>query len=82
MACTRCGGLMVVETCSNLIEEESRMKMNSARCLNCGNIEDATIEANRNHHVRCLSSRVPGLPVAGCSHDRWVDSAWEASRES
>ena len=47
MACGRCGGLMVVETCCDLTEEESRMGMNSARCLNCGNLEDAVIYANR-----------------------------------
>jgi hypothetical protein len=40
------------------------------RCLNCGNMEDAMILANRNQHVRRLSSRVPRLPVAGYSPDR------------
>jgi hypothetical protein len=52
------------------------------RCLNCGNIEDAMIESNRNCHLSRLSSRAPRLPVAGRSLDRWVNSAWEASSES
>jgi hypothetical protein len=80
MNCARCNGCVVPEQISDLHGTTERFE--AMRCLNCGNIEDAMIEANRNHHVRRLPSRVPRLPVGGCSLDRWVDSAREASRES
>lgn len=47
MFCMRCGGLMVVEPFCDLMEEESRMGIDTTRCLNCGNFEDAIIRANR-----------------------------------
>lgn len=53
MSCERCGGLMVVETCCDLIEAESRKGIDTMRCVNCGNFEDAIIRTNR------ASSRVP-----------------------
>lgn len=80
MNCARCNGCVVPEQISDPHGTTERFE--AVRCLNCGNIQDAMIEANRNHHVRRLSSRVPRPPVAGCSHDRCVDSAGEASRES
>jgi uncharacterized Zn finger protein len=80
MNCARCNGCVVPEQMSDLHGTTERFE--AMRCLNCGNIEDAMIAANRNHHVRRLPSRVPRPPVAGCSLNRWVDSTWEASRES
>jgi uncharacterized Zn finger protein len=71
MHCVRCNGFVVPERISDSHGVTERFE--AVRCLNCGNIEDATIKANRNHHVRGLSSRVPRLPVAGCSLDRLVD---------
>jgi len=47
MSCERCGGLMVVETCCDLMEADSRKGINTIRCLNCGNFEDAIIRTNR-----------------------------------
>jgi hypothetical protein len=47
MSCTRCGGLMVIETFCDLMGEESRVGSDTRRCLNCGNLEDAIIRANR-----------------------------------
>ena len=38
---------MVIETISDLIEDESRIGANTARCLNCGNFEDRRIHINR-----------------------------------
>jgi hypothetical protein len=54
-------------------------RFDAMRCLNCGNIEDAMIAANRNHLVCRLPSTAT---VAGCYLDRWVDSVREASLES
>ena len=80
MHCARCNGFVVPEQTSDPHGATERFE--AVRCLNCGNIEDAMILANRNHPIRRLSSKVPRLPVAGCSLDRMVDSAWEASRKS
>jgi ribosomal protein S27E len=81
MNCARCNGYVVPEQISDPHGTTERFE--AVRCLNCGNIQDAMIEANRNHHMVCrLSSRVPRTPVAGSSLDRWFDYAWEASRES
>jgi hypothetical protein len=46
MSCKRCGGLMVVDTFSPLLEEACT-EIDPIRCLNCGNVEDAIIRANR-----------------------------------
>jgi uncharacterized Zn finger protein len=47
MSCERCGGLMVIETICDLVEDESRIGADTARCLNCGNFEDRRIRINR-----------------------------------
>jgi len=47
MSCKRCGGFMVVEPVWHLKKEESRNGIDTARCLNCGNLEDDVIYANR-----------------------------------
>ena len=52
MHCARCNGFVVPEQTSDPHGAIERFK--AVRCLNCGNIEDAMIEANRNHHVRRL----------------------------
>lgn len=80
MNCVRCNGCVVPEQISDPHGTTERYE--AVRCLNCGNIEDAMIEANRNHYVRRLSSRVPRLPVVSCFPDHWVDFAWEDSPES
>ena len=47
MTCRRCRGLMVVEeSCDSMTWDISR-ESRSARCLNCGNLEDAVIFVNR-----------------------------------
>jgi hypothetical protein len=38
---------MVVETYCDLMEDESRIEADTARCLNCGNFEDRRIRTNR-----------------------------------
>jgi hypothetical protein len=47
MSCERCGGLMVVETCCDLMETGFRKGIDTTRCVNCGNFEDAIIRTNR-----------------------------------
>lgn len=47
MTCRRCLGLMVVEeSCDSMAWDISR-GTRLARCLNCGNMEDAVIFVNR-----------------------------------
>jgi len=47
MSCERCGGLMVVDIVCDLMEEKSRRRCETTRCLNCGNVEDTIICTNR-----------------------------------
>ena len=47
MSCERCGGLMVVEISCALMETGLRKGIDTTRCVNCGNFEDATIRTNR-----------------------------------
>ena len=47
MSCERCGGLMVIETICDLVEDKSLRGIETARCLNCGNFEDPRIRTNR-----------------------------------
>lgn len=80
MNCVRCNGCVVAEQLSDPHGTSERIE--AVRCLNCGNIEDAMIESNRNCLLSRLSSKAPRFSVAGWSLGRWVDSAWEASSES
>lgn len=65
MRCQRCWGLVVVETswCPNACAEETQ----TARCVNCGWIEDPVMRANRlansdQRNIVPIVSRSPRLP--------------------
>jgi hypothetical protein len=45
MACTRCGGMVVIEQFDD--EKSTRLWFEGARCLNCGHIDDPVMRANR-----------------------------------
>lgn len=47
MRCQRCSGLMVVEPFCDTSKLGIARESRSARCLNCGNVEDAVIVINR-----------------------------------
>lgn len=47
MPCERCGGLMIAESPCDVTDVESPTRSVTTRCLNCGNIDDAVIRANR-----------------------------------
>jgi hypothetical protein len=73
MSCIRCGGLMVVEMICDLMEHESRSRIDTARCVNCGNFEDAIIRANRvspplpsHGQSRLGKARGPRIAQSGC----------------
>lgn len=47
MSCKRCGGLMVIDTFRESAQRDLHRGIPTARCVNCGNWEDATILSNR-----------------------------------
>lgn len=46
-ACTRCGGLMVGEYCLELPNGTGELEFLAARCVQCGEVVDPVILANR-----------------------------------
>jgi hypothetical protein len=59
--CRRCGGLMILELFDDVKEFDIPSELPGTRCINCGNIEDAVIHANR---TRAPSSRQTGNDIA------------------
>ena len=57
MSCERCGGLMVIEICCDLMGEQSRKEIDTTRCVNCGNFEDMIIRTNRASRASSHSPR-------------------------
>lgn len=47
MRCRRCGGFMIMEPVYDLNGAALFIEMRGTRCVNCGNVEDAVITANR-----------------------------------
>ena len=64
MACTRCGGFVVIDrSCVYLQQNTGGWSM---RCVNCGNCEDPVIHANRRHRmVLRRSPRAVDMPSGG-----------------
>jgi hypothetical protein len=72
MSCTRCGGLIVIETFSDLREEVSRAQFQGSRCLNCGCIEDPVIRTNQLHPMSPARTRLAGAIVQGRTAPSWL----------
>ena len=70
MACSRCGGFLVVDEFMDAKEEYSRMWCQGLRCINCGAIDESLIRANRKglatpRHIGSLAAlRFPRWPQA------------------
>ena len=70
MACSRCGGFLVVDEFMDAKEEYSRMWFQGLRCINCGAIDEGLIRANRQglatpRHIGPLAAlRFPRRPQA------------------
>ena len=60
MGCSRCQGLMVDETLFNPTEGVRHTWVPVARCLNCGNLEDALIRLARGISPRLGRRTRPG----------------------
>lgn len=66
MDCTRCGGPMMQERFFDLLDDSGRYTFDAWRCLNCGEVCDAVIRANRVHPPRPIHAdprRKPRLRV-------------------
>jgi hypothetical protein len=72
MQCQRCGGLMVTELYDGVKEYAFPSEAPGTRCINCGNIEDTTIYANRaGSQERQRTARgniVPEVKAGCCRH--------------
>lgn len=51
--CSRCGGLMVVEQCFDLLSDSGHLDFLARRCVQCGELIDPVILRNR--RLRLLS---------------------------
>lgn len=45
--CTRCGGLMVHDFCTDLLSDKSGLDCPTWRCVQCGDVVDPVIRWNR-----------------------------------
>jgi hypothetical protein len=45
--CTRCGGLMVQEHCTDLLDNTGQLDFGARRCVQCGEVVDPVILYNR-----------------------------------
>lgn len=55
--CRRCGGFMINEHCTDLLDETGRMEFPAVRCLQCGDVVDAVILLNRSRKPDTVSRR-------------------------
>ena len=47
MTCTRCGGLMVNDSYTDILNNVGEFKFSAKRCVQCGEVVDAVILRNR-----------------------------------
>ncbi len=47
--CTRCGGLLVIDHCFDVLGDTGEIDCNVFRCIQCGDLVDPVILRNRNH---------------------------------
>lgn len=63
MTCIRCEGLMVPEWYQDLLDETGQITFTAWHCLNCGEVLDRVIDANR--HRRPEPDRHYNRSLAG-----------------
>lgn len=59
MECPRCHGLMIIDACLNMENVHNTVWIHEWRCLNCGEIADAQILANRVPRQQTVNTRLP-----------------------
>lgn len=47
VSCTRCGGLMVRDFCTDLLGGANGLESPTSRCVQCGDVVDPVIRCNR-----------------------------------
>lgn len=63
--CTRCGGLMVSDVCTDLRNSTSELECTARRCVQCGDIIDAVILRNRSNHKQSKTTQHAPASVHG-----------------
>jgi hypothetical protein len=64
-ACTRCGGLMVREFCTDLLNSTGELDCSVARCVQCGDVVDPVIRRNR--HLQQVAGAVRQMGASNLS---------------
>jgi hypothetical protein len=62
--CSRCKGLMVPVRLEETAGATSGSVLTGMRCLQCGEVLDPVIEANRKSKAQPTAARKPRLPIA------------------
>ena len=70
--CDRCGGLLVGEHCTDLLDSTGQMEFPALRCVQCGEVVDLVILHNR-HHARSMENTYQ-RPTKWDTHYRGTDS--------
>lgn len=60
--CVRCGGLLVIDHCMDLMDGTGQLEFTALRCVQCGDIIDPVILRNRVMQRTKLASVLSGLP--------------------
>jgi hypothetical protein len=70
LSCTRCGGLMVREFCTDLLNSNGELDCSIARCVQCGDVVDPVIRRNR--HLRQGAGTVREMRSSSSSNHKQV----------
>lgn len=63
--CTRCGGLLVRDFCTDLLNGTGELNCSIARCVQCGDVVDPVIQRNR--HLQQTAGTVLDMKASGSS---------------
>ncbi|MGC3973269.1 MAG: hypothetical protein QM771_02645 [Nitrospira sp.] len=55
--CTRCGGLMVRDFCTDLLSGQDGLDCSTRRCVQCGDVVDPVIRWNRHLQQLAVAGR-------------------------
>ncbi|HEX7767965.1 MAG TPA: hypothetical protein VF443_14730 [Nitrospira sp.] len=55
--CSRCGGLMVSDSCMDLLNSTGELECAAQRCVQCGEVIDAVIQRNRQFRQESMAVR-------------------------
>ena len=72
--CERCRGLLVPDSCMDLLDDQGLQSVWTFRCVQCGNLIDPVIDRNRQTLCESLGRRKPTRRFRGL-HNLSVDVA-------